>query len=278
MADLTGKTALVTGSTRGLGEAIANTLARSGAATVVTGRNTEDGARVVGDIRSAGGTAEFVHLDLADESSVRGAFEEITARFGRLDVLVNNAAPTEFVTGAATGDIETKIDDDVTHISTEAWHKITRVGIDGLMWTLKYGIPVMLDSGGGSIVNISSVASIRGTRGVDGYTACKGAMNALTLSTAVNYQPTIRSNCLVAGAFLTPGIAPLMENPAFVQAFRDVLLTPSVGLPDQMAETVAFLASDAAAYITGQILPIDGGLSVAAPVPKLAAPIPGEAS
>jgi NAD(P)-dependent dehydrogenase (short-subunit alcohol dehydrogenase family) len=147
---------------------------------------------------------------------------------------------------------------------------MTTVSIDGLMWTLKYAIPHMLEVGG-SIINISSTASIQGAGGLDAYTASKGAMNALTRSTAVNYKPTVRCNCLVAGPFRTAGLAPLLANPVFEKAFNDTVLTPTIGKPEDIAMAVVFFASDESRFITGQVLPVDGGIAVAMAIPKIEA-------
>jgi NAD(P)-dependent dehydrogenase (short-subunit alcohol dehydrogenase family) len=271
MGRLDDKVAFVTGGTRGLGEAISRALAGEGAKVAVAGRTEADGTKVAQSIKDAGGEAEFVSLDLSNEEWVEGAILQAIEMFGKLNVLVNNAAPTEFITGSAAGDLAQKADNIVTEVTTENWRKITIPSIDGLMWTLKYSIPRMLEAGGGSIINISSTASIRGASGLDAYTASKGAMNALTRSTAVNYQPHIRCNCLVAGPFRTEGLAPLLANPVFEQAFNDTVLTPSIGRPEDIAMAAVFFASDESQFITGQILPVDGGIGVPMPIPKIQA-------
>jgi NAD(P)-dependent dehydrogenase (short-subunit alcohol dehydrogenase family) len=271
MGRLDDKVAFVTGGTRGLGEAISRALAAEGAKVAVTGRTEADGQKVAQSIRDAGGVAEFISLDLSNEEWVEGAIAQTIETFGKLNVLVNNAAPTEFITGSVAGDLAQKADGTVTEITTENWRKITIPSIDGLMWTLKYAIPHMLAAGGGSIVNISSTASIQGAGGLDAYTASKGAMNALTRSTAVNYQPTVRCNCLVAGPFRTDGLAPLLANPVFEKAFNDVVLTPAIGRPQDIAMAAVFFASDESSFITGQVLPVDGGIAVPMAIPKIEA-------
>lgn len=271
MNRLQNKVALVTGSTRGLGRAIATMFGAEGAKVAVTGRTVEDGKKVVDDIRRAGGTAEFIRLDQADEQSVKDAMEKVVSLFGQLNVLVNNAAPTEFITGSTTGNLADKVDDIVTKISTENWRKVTIPSIDGLFWCLKYSIPKMQAVGGGSIINISSTASIRSTSGMDAYTASKGAMNALTASVAFNYRPTIRCNTLVAGLFATEGLAPLLADPVLDAAFKSVVLTPRIGDPRDIAYAATFLASDESAYITGQLIPVDGGIGTYMPIPKIEA-------
>jgi NAD(P)-dependent dehydrogenase (short-subunit alcohol dehydrogenase family) len=268
MGRLDDKVALVTGSTRGLGEAIATMFAAEGAKVAVTGRSVDDGKRVAQTIKDQGGVAEFVLLDLSDEDSVKSAADQTAALFGKLDVLVNNAAPTEFVSGAGS-ELGQKTDDAVTELTTLNWHKITVPAFDGLFWMLKYSIPHLLAAGGGSIVNISSTASIRGVAGLDAYTACKGAMNALSRAVAVNYQPYVRCNTLIAGAFATAAIAPMLAIPKFAEAFEATVLTPMVGTPKHMAYAAVFFASDESAYITGQELPVDGGVAVPFPIPKI---------
>jgi len=262
---LSGKVALVTGSTRGIGEDIAQALAREGAAVAVTGRNQRDGQRVVDGIVAEGGQAAFVELDLGDENSVAASVEATVARFGGLHVLVNNAAPTEFISGQAGGDAS------VTDLTTEGWRKVTSVGMDGLFFMLRAAIPAMKVCGGGSIINISSVASIQGRGGYDGYTAIKGAMNALTRSIAVNYSgDNIRCNCLVVGPVLTPGAAASLDQvPTLRQAIAETLLTQDIATPDGVSGPVVFFASDASYYITGQQLTVDGGMSIKMPIPKL---------
>jgi len=270
---LEGKVALVTGSTRGIGEQIAYGCAREGAKVVVTGRRVDDGKKVVENIRSEGGIAEFFPTDLTNEDTIIKCVEDVVATFGSLDVLVNNAAPTDHVTGASTGTdgkMSDKVDAPIGELSTESWRKVMTAGLDGLFWVLRYSIPAMQKSGGGTIVNISSIASIQGVGGTDAYVASKGAMNSLTRSIAVNYgKDNIRCNCLVAGAFATPGAAAYLADPVVKKAFLETILVSDIAQPSDMIAPVIFFASDDSSYITGQLLPIDGGLTVNMPVPKL---------
>jgi NAD(P)-dependent dehydrogenase (short-subunit alcohol dehydrogenase family) len=240
-----------------------------GASVAVTGRTESDGERVAKTVREAGGRAEFVRLDLSSEASVQEAIGRTVAEFGKLDVIVNNAAPTEYISGAGSGDLANKIDNMVTAMTTEDWRKITTPAIDGLFWTLKYGIPCLQAAGGGSIINISSTASIMGAGGLDGYTASKGAMNALTRSTAVNYQPHIRSNALIAGPYATESLQPFLAIPEVAAVINGSVLAERVGDPDMLATVAVFFASDESKYITGQLLPVDGGYSVPMPIPKI---------
>lgn len=270
---LEGKIALITGSTRGIGEQLAYGFAKEGAKVAVTGRKVEDGLRVVDTIRKGGGVAEFIPIDLTNEQSVADCVAKTVSHFGGLTVLINNAAPTDHVTGATTGHdgkMSDKADTDVANLTTEQWRKIMTAGLDGLFWVLKYSVPAMQQSGGGSIVNISSIASIQGVGGTDAYTVTKGGMNSLTRAVAVNYaKDNIRCNCLVAGAFATPAAAPLLNDPVMKQAFLDTMLAKDVAPPSAMVGPAVFFASDESWYITGQLLPVDGGLTVKMPIPKL---------
>jgi NAD(P)-dependent dehydrogenase (short-subunit alcohol dehydrogenase family) len=265
------KVAIVTGATRGLGAAIAAELAAEGAKVAVTGRRADLAQDVVDSIIEAGGTAAYVALDLASEDSVAACVEETVSRFGGLDILVNNAAPTEYVSGAAADDggvMRDKEDANVVDLTTDTWRKMMNVGLDGLFWAMKYAIPAMrADDGRGAIVNISSNVTLLGVTGADAYTAMKGAMNTLTRSVAVSYAPEIRCNAIIAGSFMTPALAPLMNIPAVKRALEASILVGEIAEPRVLAPAVAFLASDDARYITGQLLPVDGGQTLRFPLP-----------
>jgi len=268
---LQGRTALVTGSTRGLGEHIAKGLAREGVRVAVTGRTAHDGERVVSEIRQMGGVAEFVRLDIANEQSVADAVAATARNLGGLDILVNNAAASEFITGASTDGGQTagvKQDGRIEYLSTEAINSILVPGILGLMWIIREAMPELRKSGRGAIVNISSIASVLGAPDLDAYTATKGAMNALTRSTAVNGAPEVRCNTVIAGPFATDGLAPFLAVPALRDALLETVLTNEIGDPTNIADPVIFLASDEARYITGECLRVDGGLSIKMAVPK----------
>jgi NAD(P)-dependent dehydrogenase (short-subunit alcohol dehydrogenase family) len=262
---LDGAVAIVTGSTRGIGRATAARFAQEGARVVVTGRTDDDGHQVEQEIRDAGGEATFVRTDLADEGDVIAMVDAAVDRYGKLTMLVNNAAPTELM-GPGRSDRR------VTELENDAWDSIMLVALKAVVWACKYSIPRIAEAGGGAIVNISSAASILGTPGLDTYTAAKGALNTLTRSMAVEYAAdNIRSNCIVSGMVLTSeGAFTLMEDPVIGGATRAMHLT-RLGVPDDIANAALFLASEEAAFITGAVIPVDGGVTARMPVPDLSA-------
>jgi 3-oxoacyl-[acyl-carrier protein] reductase len=262
---LAGKVAIVTGSTRGIGRACAERFAAEGASVIVTGRNADDGRAVEQTIRDAGGAATYVRTDLAQEQDVVAMVRAAVDTYGSLTTLVNNAAPTELMGPG-------RLDARVTELTNDGWDSILRVGLTAVMWCCKHALPEMAKADGASIVNISSAASILGTPGLDTYTVIKGALNTLTRSIAVEYAADgIRSNCIVSGMVLTsPGAYALMEDPTIGGATRAMHLT-RLGVPDDIAYAALWLASDEAAFVTGAVIPVDGGVTCRMPVPDISA-------
>jgi 3-oxoacyl-[acyl-carrier protein] reductase len=179
------KVAIVTGSTKGIGEAVAIGFAREGAKVVVCGRNTDKGETVVKEFTEAGGTAYFIQFDLADEQSCTDLISKTIEHFGGLDVMVHNAHPTEHTTGGEDG-LGAELDDKIGNITTKNWHEVNLPTYHGMFWILRATIQHMEAHGGGSIVNVSSMVSLQGVVGVDIHTATKGAVNALTRSIAIS--------------------------------------------------------------------------------------------
>jgi NAD(P)-dependent dehydrogenase (short-subunit alcohol dehydrogenase family) len=243
---LEGRTALVTGSTGGLGAAIAQAFAEAGAFVVVSGRNKERGDQVVADIRSAGGEAAFVVTDLSGgEASVRALVEEATAAAGgRIDILVNNAATLLLPT--PTAEISEQTLRDVFSVNVFAPFLLT-----GLV------APAMVERGDGAIVNIGSITGLRGGAGSAVYCANKAAIHSFTQSWADEYGPSgVRVNAVAPGPIATERQLEFADHVAPVLA---KLPSRRASTPEEVAAAVVFLASDAAANIHGAVLSVDGG-------------------
>ena len=241
---LDNKVAIVTGASGGMGAVTAKLFAVEGARVVVADVLDEMGAAVAKEIRSAGGDAHFVKLDVADEDSWQAAVESTVRRFGALHILVNNAA----IVGPL---------DPLEEFNTAAWDELLEVNARSVFLGVKYAIPEMRKVGVGSIVNVSSVSAFIGQMGIHpGYNASKGAVRILTKSFAVKHaHENIRVNSV------HPGIMPPMreQNPALAERVAAVVPMGRVGRREEVAQASLFLASDDASYITGTELIVDGG-------------------
>ncbi len=251
---LTDRVAIVTGAGRGIGRATAERLAEAGAKVVVGDVNPESAAAVAGAIDAAGGTAVDAQGDVSKESDAERLAQTALARFGRIDVLVNNAG-----IGLYTPLLETTL---------AQWNQVLAVNLTGIFLCSKYCIPAMVESSGGSIVNIASVRAIATTARTTAYTATKGAVIALTKAMAIEFgDESIRVNCVLPGAIDTDM---MRENLAedgltFEEGIAGAIQkTPMrrVGAGRDIANTVTFLVSDEAAYVTGAAFVVDGGRTV----------------
>ena len=258
MGQVQDKVAFVTGGASGIGAACARTLAREGAKVVVTDLDDARGNALVAEIGAAGGQAIYLHQDVTDESGWPAAIAATEKAFGGLHILVANA-------GIAI--MGTAID-----MSLADFRRQNAVNVDGVFLTVKYGIPAMRRSGGGSIIMMSSVAGLRGSAGLAGYSASKGAVRLFAKSIALECavaEDNIRVNSVHPGIIVTP-IWTKMPNAAGGGANApldpDEIARNSVPLgkpadPQEIANGVLFLASDASAHMTGSELVIDGGLT-----------------
>ncbi len=257
MNRLGGKAILVTGSTMGIGQAIAAAAAAEGASVVVTGRTLEKGKAVEAAIRESGGQALYVPMDVTQPETVEAAVNATVDHFGRLDGIVNNVA------NMALG----RLDRPVTELAVEDWNLIIASDLTSAFLGMKYGIRAMLAGGaGGVVLNIASEAGLRGMNGVDGYTASKGAIVALTRSVSSYYgRYDIRCNTLAVGFVDTGGdrIRELLTDPVFAGEIQRHHLG-IIGKPEQVAATAVFMLSDESSYISGVTLPVDGGAVAAA--------------
>jgi len=252
-----GKVALVTGGASGIGRASALLLAKEGAAVAVTDIQDDAGKDVVHAIKSAGGAGLYIHHDVADEQQWESVVAQVQDRFGRLDILVNNAGI------AITGSVLT--------MTLADWRRQQAINLDGVFLGTKHGIPLMAASGGGSIVNISSVAGLKGSANLAGYCATKGGVRLFTKAAAMectNAGNNIRVNSIHPGlietpiwnSIITPGSPAGANAPNLDELSKGAVPMGVKGVPHDIAEGVLFLASDASRYMTGSELVIDGGL------------------
>ncbi len=242
MAEFEGKVALVTGSTRGIGRAVAERLSRDGARVVVTGRNAEAAARVA---EALPGEALGLGLDVADPDSVAATVAQILDAWGRIDILVNNAGITR--------------DNLTLRLKPADWQAVLDTNLTGAFLCAKACLRPMIRARTGSIINISSVVGALGNAGQANYCAAKAGLEGLTRSLAREYANRgVRVNAVAPGYIATDMTAELPES------VRENLLAQvplaRLGRPEDVAEAVAFLASDRAAYITGQVLHVNGGM------------------
>ncbi len=247
---MAGELALVTGSTAGIGRAIAQEFAAQGARVVVTGRNAERGKTVVAGIESAGGDATFLAADLSSETACTTLVADAAAHLGGLTVLVNNAA------GNGGGD------GPVGELTTEAWEAILRVDLTAPMWLCRAAIAPMRAAGHGAIVNISSRQAERASPGFAAYVAAKGGLNALTRAIAVDYAgDNIRCNTISPGYVLNDRRDTDL-SPERKQRYERMHLT-RLGVARDVALAAVYLASRESEFVTGVNLQLDGGSSIA---------------
>nr|ABP45957.1 short-chain dehydrogenase/reductase SDR [Mycolicibacterium gilvum PYR-GCK] len=247
---LTGKVAVVAGGATGLGAAAATRLAEEGC-RVVVGDVSEDAAtHTVRRITEAGGTAVAIAFDLADPSSVAGLFASAVDAFSDVDLLFNVGADMSTI----------RFDTDVVDIDLDVWDRVMTVNLRGYAAALKYAIPVMLEGGGGAIVNMSSAAAFQGEPARPAYATAKAGIGALTRHVASRWgKDGIRCNAVAPGFTATDTIRAAPQWPELEAGALRRIRGPRVGAPSDVAGLVAFLLSEEGEWINGQVVNIDGG-------------------
>lgn len=241
----------MTGGTSGIGRATALAFAREGARVVVSGRREKEGTETVNAIRKAGGDARFVRADVSDEGDVRALVDETVKAYGRLDIAFNNAGVEETIAP-------------LTEKSVEVFDQVMAVNVRGVWLSMKHQIPAMKRSGGGSIVNTSSIAGIIGFGGAAAYTASKHAVAGLTRAVAMeNAKEKIRVNAVAPAAIQTDMFDRFTggEGTDTFRYLEGLHPVGRVGRPEEVAAAVVWLASDESSFVTGQNVPIDGGFT-----------------
>ena len=248
MGRLAGRIALVTGAGNGLGRAMAHALAREGACVHVADLDGAAAARVVAEIREAGGQAREHTADVTLGQDVSAVLRRIDAEHGKLDVLVNNAG--------------LNVRADFRHLSEADWVKVRDVNLDGVVRLAREGFELLRKSGNASLINIASIMGEHGMRQLVAYSATKGAVIALSKGLAVELAPFgIRVNALCPGFVETALTARALKIPAFAKALVDKTPMRRFGKPEEIAAAAVFLASDEASFVTGTALVVDGGMT-----------------
>jgi 3-oxoacyl-[acyl-carrier protein] reductase len=245
MFSLKDKVALVTGASQGIGRATSLALAEAGAKVAIAARNTEKLASLAAEIAAAGGEALAVPMDVADPAQVKTGFQQLLAKFGKLDILVNNAAITR--------------DTLALRMKLEDWDAVLRTNLTGAHLCIQQALGAMLKQRAGRIINITSVVAETGNAGQANYVASKAGLIGLTRAIAVEVASrNITANAIAPGFIATPMTDPLSQE--IKDKMKSMIPLGRFGTDRDVAAAIVFLASDEAGYITGQVLDVNGGL------------------
>jgi NAD(P)-dependent dehydrogenase (short-subunit alcohol dehydrogenase family) len=249
--DLTGRVAIVTGASRGLGQTFARALARAGADLVVTSRRVESLAPFQREVEALGRRAVAIELDVRSEDSIRSMVRDAAAAYPHLDILVNNAG--------------CNVRKPAVDVTWDDWNLILDTNLRGAFFVAQHVAKQMLPRGRGRIINIGSLTSVMGSAGLGPYGASRGGIRQLTMSLADDWGPHgITVNCLAPGWFKTDQNKVMYEDPEWVAYLVDRIPARRPGKPSDLEGPIVFLASDASEYVTGQTLLVDGGISTGA--------------
>ena len=251
---LEGKIAAITGAGRGIGRAAAELFAREGARLAILEMDPKTGKEAEDAIQAEGREARWFQVDISDPVQVERTFAQVEKVFGGLQVLYNNASV-----------FLNKKDARVTDLPVDIWQKVIAINLSGLFYCCKFALPLMIKSGGGSIINTSSSAGLIGIPNCDAYTASKGGTITLTRSLAVEYgRQGIRANCIAPAGIMTPMLrASNLDDPDFdEQKFLRMAPLGRYGTPEEIAKVALFLASDDSSFLNGAIIPADGATTI----------------
>lgn len=244
---LKGKVAFITGGGSGIGAAAAESFAKEGVTVIICGRRLEPLQIVVERIKSSGGICEALQVDVSNESAFVSALQETAQKYGKLDILVNNAMA--FTWGA------------LEEMTTEQWHANFATSVDGTFWGTRTAIQLMKSSGG-SIINLSSICGELGTPWMSGYSASKAAITNFSRAVAAEAAPFgVRVNVVIPAVVETPATEGMLADDSARRNTEKLIPMGRVGRPEELANVIVFLASDQASYITGAAIPVDGGRS-----------------
>ncbi len=252
MSQLLGRRAIVTGGASGIGRATVEKLAEEGARVAIFDINYQQAEELQRQIAAQGGDVLALRVDVTEIARMENAVAEVVRAFGGLDILCNNAADLSLL----------ESDQDFLHTEVDIWDRTWAADLRSVMAMCKFSLPHLLLSSHAAIVNVSSVDGTSGDNTRFAYCAAKAGINVLTQCTATTYgKQGVRCNAVLPGLVLSPAATSNLDQiPELKSAFEDNVLTPHLGTPQEVADVIAFLVSDAASYVNGELIRVDGGL------------------